>query len=178
MELHEFLDNQEETEKEYFKVTDKDTANWALRKIKQYQEKQKENSELADAEKEKINAWLEAENGQAQQSVDFFQGLLAEYAMKQREIDPKFKSMNLPNGKIQFRKQQPKWNYDANKVIESLKRLGMTDYIRFKEEPAKSDIKKALQVAGNKVVNPETGEIVEGITIEERGESFSVKINE
>lgn len=174
--LQEFLDEKEGIN-EAFEVVNDSQANWALRKIKEHQQEIKWNQEMAQYEIEKIEEWEEQVNQPLTRSIDYFQGLLAQYAMAKKEADPEFKSLKLPNGNLQFRKQQPKWNYDNKKVVESLKQLGMTDYIRVKEEPAKSDIKKVLTVAGDKVVN-ENGEVVEGIEIEERDESFSVKINE
>lgn len=178
MNLHEFLDNQEETNTESFQVTDDQQANWALRKIKQHQELQKENNLLAESEIEKINAWVESENDKAQQSIDYFQSLLSAYALKLREADPKFKSSKLPNGKIKFAKQQPKWNLKNEVVLKSLKEAGETDLIKVIESPRLADIKKAFVINGNEVINPDTGEIVEGIEIEHREDKFSVEVTE
>lgn len=174
MNLHDFLDNQEETEKEAFQVTDDASANWALRKIKQHQEQQKENNALAESEIEKVNAWLSAENGQAQQSIDYFQSLLAVYALKEREKNPKFKSMKLPNGTVRFRKQQPSFKYDDTKLVEYLEKAEETDLIKIKKEPNKAEVKKLFVVLNGKLINPVTGELVEGVTIEEREDKFEV----
>src|SRR5690606_36280054 len=119
--LNDFLDEQENINNEQFKITDEQQANWALRKIRQLQEQQKETNALAEAEIEKINAWAESENEKAQRSIDYFQGLLAEYAMEQRTKNAKFKSMKLPYGTIRFRKLQPKWVYDDELLLKSLK---------------------------------------------------------
>lgn len=178
MNLHEFLDNQEETEKESFQVTDDNAANWALRKIKQHQEQQKENNSLAESEIEKIKSWLSAENGQAQQSIDYFQGLLAAYALQKRDNDPKFKSLKLPNGQLSFRKQQPKWSLDKETIIQSLKDADATNLIKVTEEPKLADIKKAFKVQDGKAINPETGEVIVGIVIEEQPDKFGVKFDE
>lgn len=174
MNLQEFLDDQEQTENEAFEVINVETANWALRKIKQYQEKQKENNALAEAEIEKIELWLKTVNEQAQNSIDYFQGLLAEYAVKQRDNDPSFKSQKLPNGAIRFRKQQPKFNYDDEKLLNYLKQSGETDLINVKETPNKAAVKKLFNVNGDKLINVGTGEIVEGVTVEEREDKFEV----
>lgn len=175
--LHEYLDEQENTNDDSFKVTDDSSANWALRKIKQYQEQIKSNDDLAQSEIDKINAWKDQENEKAQQSIDYFHSLLAEYAMSKRENDPKFKSMNLPNGKIGFRKRPVKWDFDKS-IVDSLKKAGLTDFIRIKEEPDKVSIKKSLEVVNGKAINPNTGEVVEGITIEEQSENFYVGLSE
>lgn len=177
MELNEYLD-QEEQVNEGFKVNDDQTANWALRKIKQYQDKQKSNNELAQAEIEKIESWNKQENEKAQQSIDYFQSLLAHYAMKKREEDPKFKSQKLPHGYIGFRKKQPKWNYQDDVLLETLKKNQLTDFIKVKEQLDKASIKKAFEVVDGKVINPDTGEVIEGVSVEEQGEDFTVKVSD
>ena len=178
MELHEFLDQKEGVNDERFSINDESQANWALRKIKQLQDEKEKNISLANAEIEKIEEWLNSMNDQVQQSIDYFQSLLAEYAMEQRKNNPKFKSLKLPNGRIGFRKQQPKWNYDNDKLIEVLKTSKRTDLIRIKEELDKAAIKKAFVVADDKVINPDTGEVVEGIAIEQREDAFNVEVSE
>lgn len=175
--LQEFLDEKEQVNDEAFEVVNDSQANWALRKIKELESEIKENQEIAQFEINKIEQWEEQVNQGLTRNIDYFQGLLAKYAMSKKEKDPKFKSLNLPNGNLQFRKQQPKWSYDDKTLLNSLKELGLDEYIKIEEKPVRKDIKKVLQVAGNKAVT-ENGEVVEGIEIEERGESLSVKINE
>jgi phage host-nuclease inhibitor protein Gam len=174
--LHDFLDEQEEVEKKSFAVKDDSSANWALRKIKQMNDQVEQNNALALAEIDKIEQWNQSENERAQQSIDYFQGLLAEYAMRKKEEDPKFKSLKLPNGRIGFRKQQPKWNYHEETVLQALKQANLTDFINVKETPKKADIKKAFEVSDGQVINPDTGEILKGVTIEERPDNFNVAV--
>lgn len=174
--LNDFLDEQENTNDDRFKVENEQQANWALRKIKQYKDEIEKTNKLAEEEKEKIDMWAKQENERHKDSIDYFQSLLAEYAMKLKEDDPELKTTSLPNGELQFRKQQPKWEYKNDVLVGSLKKAGMNDLIRIKEEPKKSDIKKAVEVVDGKAINKETGEVIEGITITERGEKFVVKV--
>ncbi len=174
MNLHEFLDQEEQVENEAFEIKDDQQANWALRKIKQLKKEKENNISIAEAEISKIEAWLQAVNGDAQGSIDYFQGLLAKYAMSKREINPDFKSTKLPNGAIRFKKQQPKWSYDDKKLVESLKQSGHDDLIRVKEEPNKTAVKKLFVVNDGKAIDPATGEVIEGVTVEEREDKFEV----
>lgn len=178
MNLHEYLDSQEEVNNENFTIDDEQKANWALRKIKQHQEQQKENTALAESEINKIEEWLKSENDKAQQSIDYFQGLLASYALNLRESDPKFKSSKLPNGRIRFKKQQPKFNYDEDKLTQHLKQSGYTDLIKVKESPDKTAVKKKFVVQGNRLIDQETGEFVAGVEVEEREDKFEVVTDE
>ena len=62
-------------------------------------------------------------------------------------------------------------------MIETLEKANLTDFIRVKKEPAKTDIKKAFDVVGDKVINPDTGEVIEGITIEAQEDKFNVVVD-
>lgn len=178
MSLNEYLDTQEQVNDTGFTVKDDSTANWALRKIAEYKSKQAEVNALAAAEMDKIEQWANAENERHQRQIDYFTSLLSVYAMKKKEKDPKFKSMNLPNGRLQFRKQQPKWEYDESALLETLKKEGMSDFIKVKESPDKDAIKKAFEVHEGKAICPDTGQVIKGITVTEQGETFGVVTNE
>ena len=178
MSLNEYLDTQEQVNDTGFTVKDDSTANWALRKIAEYKSKQAEVNALAAAEMDKIEQWAKLENERHQNQIDYFTSLLSVYAMEKKENDPKFKTMSLPNGKLQFRKQQPKWEYDESTVLKTLKKSGMNDFIKTKESLDKDAIKKAFEVANGKVICPDTGQLIEGITVTEQGETFGVKVNE
>lgn len=220
LELEEALETIESEEtKERFKIENLDSANWAFRKLAALERKEKEITQLADAEKNRIETWEKEEKAQIQSSKDFFNFLLEEYYRKQRELDPKFK-LSTPYGKVTSRKQQAKWNYDDEVILESLKDNKLDKFIRIKEEVNKSDLKAEVEVLNNVCVergqvlgevkplenewgesyfNVETGEIydptqgdyefykqlivcsgkiVEGIKVEEREPSISIKVVE
>ena len=173
--FQEFLDEQED---ETFKITNEEQANWALRKISQLKKQIEQNDKFAEMEISKVEAWRQSENKKQQDSIDYFTGLLAEFALQKKKEDPSFKTKKLPYGKLQFRKQPSKWKVDKAKVVKYLEETGMNDFIRVKKEPKVADIKKAFNVQNGKVINPETGEIIEGIEVEERGEKFGVIVDE
>jgi phage host-nuclease inhibitor protein Gam len=171
--LKEYLES--EVAYEGFAIDSEEKVNWVLRKIKSLQDRKQANIQLAEAEISKIDAWLEGVNEQLDNDLEHFRSLLVAYADKQRAENPKFKSLKLPNGKISFRKQQTKWSYDDTALLASLKQLGYTDLIRTKEETNKAEIKKRFQIADGKVVDPETGELVEGISVEERPDELKIE---
>ncbi|WP_027309316.1 host-nuclease inhibitor Gam family protein [Caloramator sp. ALD01] len=174
LEIYEIQEVEQLEGKEQFKVTNIDQANWCLRKISALKKKQIENEQLAKAEIERIEKWLKKENEQLENSIKFFEVLLEEYAKEQREKDAKFK-LSTPYGKLSFRKQQPKWNYDEETVLKFLKASGKTEFIRVKEEINKAELKKKFKVVGELVVD-ENGEIIEGITIEEQPEKVVIDV--
>jgi len=164
-------------ERERFKIETIDQVNWALRKLSAIKSKQSEIDGLADAEIARIKAWHESESRKLDDDKFFFESLLQEYMHSQRINDPNFKKTSTPYGTVKFRKTQPKWEYDDPKLLESLKSAGRTDLIRIKEEPNKVELKKAVQVAGEQVVDPESGAVIEGVTVIERGDEVVVEVS-
>ncbi|WP_191556582.1 host-nuclease inhibitor Gam family protein [Metabacillus idriensis] len=175
--LQEFLDDQVEVNSSGFAIKNEEDADWALQKIRSFKEKKEKNIATANSQIAKINAWLEEVNGISDRDIEHFQNLLAFYGQKLRDQDPKFKTLKLPNGKITFRKQQPKWEYDNDKILKWLNESDCKDLIRIKEEPDKSAIKKRFVVKGEFALNPDTGELVNGITITHPNDTFEVKVD-
>jgi len=177
MELQEIDEIMEESqqEKERFKIETLEAANWALRKLAAINAEEKKINNLKDKEISRIENWAKDELDKLSNSRQFFEGLLTEYFIKQRELDPKFK-ISTPYGKVTARKQQPKWNYDEDKVVNWLLQNDK-ELVRVKYEPDKNGIKKKYKIVGTNVVTDD-GEIVEGITVEERPETISIKVVE
>jgi hypothetical protein len=176
---------QDTDQEERFKIENDGQADWALEKIIDLKEKQKENEELAEERKAplekkiaKIEAWQDRQNEKLQDNIEYFEGLLTEYAMNLKEDDEDIKTYSLPFGKLKFRKQRPKWKYHDSMLLNSIKKADRDDLIKIKESVDKREFKKQVEVAGNQVVNPETGEVIEGVEVQERGEKFSIDVEE
>ena len=178
-------EEQDADQEERFKIENDVQADWALEKIIDLKEKQKENEELAEERKAplekkiaKIEAWQDQQNEKLQDNIEYFEGILTEYAMKLKEDDEDLKTHSLPFGKLRFRKQRPKWKYHESMLLNSLKKAGRDDLIKIKESVDKRELKKQVDVAGSQVVDLETGEIIEGVEVQERGEKFSIDVEE
>ena len=187
-------DEDEQKQKEEFKIDDDEKANWALRKIRHKKQKIKEKEELAQKEIDKIQKeideikdWLNEEKSKLQNDIENFKTMLFEYAASIKEEDPDFKTKKLPFGKLQFRKQRPKWQYNDEKLFDSIKEAGYkgTSIIQTKEKLYKSELKAAisssecpLELTDGKVVDTQTGQVIEGVEVQERGEKFKVKVKE
>ncbi|MED3737236.1 host-nuclease inhibitor Gam family protein [Virgibacillus pantothenticus] len=176
--MNEFADKFiEQQEQQPFVIDDDSKADWALRKIKLAQAKKEELSNFVQVEMEKLEAYQAQEQKKLDDEIDRMQGYLSAYALQKRENDPEFKSQNLPNGRLRFVKQQPKYHYDDKVLIESLKKAERSDLIKIKETPDKATLKKVFVPNDGKLIDPDTGEVVEGVTIEEREEAFKVEVN-
>ena len=176
--IAELEEKAEQEKQDKFVIDDDHKANWALKKIRQMKNKVAEKEEFAQKEIDEIKKWLEEETSKLEDSIEYFESMLTEYAMKMKEEDEDLKTHKLPAGKLQFRKRRPKWNYDNEKLMKHLEESGRDELIRVKKSPDKRKLKKQVEVAGNKVVDADTGEIIEGIEVQERGESFKVKVND
>src|SRR5690606_8797507 len=147
--------------KDRFKITNLESLNWVLRKMVALDEQLAEKCELAEREMDRIQAWIDKERKSIEESRQFFTTLIAEYAKEQRAKDPKWKA-STPYGKVSFRKQQPKWNYDDKKALEVVKAAGLDQFVRVKHELDKETLKDAVQVMEDgRVVEPQTGTILE-----------------
>jgi hypothetical protein len=164
-----------EESQERFIITDDAKADWALEKLRELKGLKREKEELAEKRKIMIDSWLEEESSKVDNDIEFFEGLLTEYAMKLKEKNKDLKTHSLPFGKLKFRKQNAKWNYDEEKLLKFLKVVGI-DAIKVKEQIDKQALKNMVKVVGNKVIHPETGEIIEGVEIEERDEKFTIDV--
>ncbi|KXS41408.1 MAG: Mu-like prophage host-nuclease inhibitor protein Gam [Candidatus Frackibacter sp. T328-2] len=178
-------EDKQDADQERFRIENDGQADWALEKIRDLKEKQKENEELAEERKAplekkiaKIEAWQDQQNEKLQDNIEYFEGILTEYAMKLKEDDEDLKTHSLPFGKLRFRKQRPKWKYHESMLLNSLKKAGRDDLIKIKESVDKRELKKQVDVAGSQVVDLETGEIIEGVEVQERGEKFSIDVEE
>lgn len=163
-------------DRDQFKIDNISALNWALRKLSALEAKRKEVNQLADEEVSRIESYRKSELDKLQHSVDFFNSLIAEYAIKRKEEDPNFKSEKTPYGRIGFRKQQPKWEYDDEKVVEFLQKNDYWDLIRIKKEPVKTEVKKLFTPHSDGNVYDENGQVVEGITVTEQPEKLDVKV--
>lgn len=160
-----------------FVIDSDDKADWALRKIKEAENEIEKAEYFAESQIRQIENWKVKQTDGHRDSIEYFQSLLAEYAQRKREEDPKFKSITLPSGNVGFRKKPVKWVYNDEQVLKTLESENMNDFIKVEKKIDKRSIKKAFEAAGDKVINPETGQVIEGIEVLDQGESLNVRLS-
>jgi hypothetical protein len=173
------LEEVEQTEqKERFEITDINSLNWAFRKLSAYKAKEQEITELAQAERARIDMWEAEEKKKVNDSIEFFETLINEYHSKVLSEDPKAKTLSTPYGKSRARqvKPQPK-KANEKAILEHVVNSGMEDYIK----PALkwADLKKNIQIAeinGRLVAVDENGEEIPGVTVEPEQIKFSTEV--
>lgn len=150
-----------------------DIADWALRKIAVLKKKNDEIHQLAKREHDRIAEWEAKETKSNQESIAFFEQKLTEYLYELRKEDPKAK-VKTPYGIVSTRKQPDLWEYSSD-IINNLKALGLTDFIKVTEDLKKAEFKKVVQVLEDgRVVSPD-GEIIESVKVIPQGEKVVVR---
>ena len=168
---------QSEVTEDRFIVDTPEKADWALYKLRETNETINQNKQLADKNHERSDECVERENSKANESKEYFEGLLQEYFTNERVKNPKFK-FSSPNGKLSSRKQQPKWVYEESKLVDVLKDTEfVTSVPKLEKGLFKKSAKKGLDglsVVGNKVVNTNTGEVIDGVQIQEQPDKIVI----
>ena len=155
-----------------FIIDDIHKATWALKKIKAIEEKQQQLKQIKEYEIETIEKWFNKEVEEINNEKMELETLLQLYYLENKSLDKKFK-LSTPYGSVSLRKNK-KWHYwDEKKLINYLKESNNSELIRVKEELDKAKIKSVFKNG----INPETGEILPEVYIEEV-ETVSIKINE
>lgn len=167
----------ETIEKGQFKIENKEQATWALRKIKALKTQIKETNELAEIEIERIKIWQENENQSAESSMDYFENLLHDYMLEERALDPKLKTVKLPHGTVRFRKQQPEYKRDEDKLLVWAKESNLKEYIKIKENLNWSNLKKDITLVAGNAIHKKTGEVIKHVEIIERKDKFEVVVD-
>ncbi len=158
-----------------WRITDDGCADWAVRKIAEEKAELDRIKALADEQIQRIEEKVAAAEKRFQNGTSFLTGKLAEYFQTVPHKTTKTKhSYRLLSGTLTLKLggTQLKQNDDA--LLEYLKASGNGDMIQTVEKPKWGEFKKRLQIVGASVVDGTTGEIVEGVEIINKPDTFTV----
>lgn len=178
LQLHELeeIETIDTEQREQFKITDLSSLNWVLRKLAAIEVKKNEVNEMINGEISRLERFRQGELSKLTDNAEFFNGLIAEYAEQKRIQDPKFRDVT-PYGSVTYHKQQPKWTYDDQTLVEHLEQNELDDFIRIKKEPDKTEIKRQFKVDKGRVYDV-NGVEVAGVKVEEQPDKLVVKVGE
>lgn len=175
--LDEYMEHSEK--KPMFSINDKEQAIWALRKIASIERAKKEAQEAAQAEINRIQDWLSEEEKRADQDRMYLVELLEQYHRAVLEDNPKAKTIKLPHGELQMRKQQPEYNKIDSALLVWAKENRPELLVPQEPKLDWAALKKSLQATETGLaVDTETGLVVPSVTITERPAKFSIKLTE
>ncbi len=170
MEAIESMDSPMEQEQERWEITDDSTAEWALKKITEAKTDTEKWAAYYAAQLEKIR---KANNG----TVEYMEAALRTYFDKvPHHVTKTMEKYALPSGELVLKAQEPEWQHNDEALLPWCKQSGLTECVKIKESVSWSDLKKRLAVSGDKVVDKETGEVVEAVTCTARPPKFTVTI--
>ena len=161
---------------EPFRIDNDQKAEWALAKIR---EEQAEAQRIMNVCKSMILHYEEqmkkAEEG-LEKKTAYLKGQLEQYFDSVEKRRTKTQEVyKLPSGTLRRKYPGPQFKRDDDALVKWLKERNMKDYIKVKETADWANLKKAIQVVGDKVVD-ENGEVVEGITVVDRPPVFEVEV--
>ena len=155
-----------------FQITDDNMAEWAVQKIKDAQ---------SDTAKWKahFDTQLAAIQKNNDDTINAMMIFLARYfaTVPHRETKTQAK-YELPSATLIRKQQQPQYERNDAALLDYLDGNRRSDLIRIKREPAWDEIKKTATVQGEALVDADTGEIIPGVRVIARPETFDVKIKE
>ncbi len=166
-----------ETVKE-FRITDDGCAEWALRKIKVEKDEYDRIERLANEMIQKAQEALEKARRRYDQNTSFLTYKLSEFfdGVPHRVSKTGAKeTYRLLSGQLVLKRGGAELKPDDSKLVEWLKQSGHNDMIKTEEKPTWGDFKKKLNVIGTTVVYEETGELVDGITVVDKPNTFKVE---
>ncbi|MFZ5852292.1 MAG: host-nuclease inhibitor Gam family protein [Actinomycetota bacterium] len=176
--LHDYdPDPPAEAGREHFRIADLAQAAWAMRKLRQAQARIDEVKAVADAEIERVQAWAEAAISGHAKDRAYFEGLLVDYALRCREENPKVKSLALPGGRVATRESGGGWTAVDMAALVAWAEARHPDLVEVRKNVPLTAAKRALQAAGDVVVDPDSGEVVPGLAVGPKGITATVTLD-
>lgn len=145
-----------------FKVETPEAAAEVMRKYRRLAQRQQQNKALAEAERIRIDAWLQRANEPLQSKMDWYAGHLEAYAHRER-LEGR-KSVTLPDGDIKTRQTSPTVDVDKSVFVEWAQEEKREDLLRVSFAPDMTAIKTSVVVDGGSVVDPVSGEVIPGLS--------------
>lgn len=156
-------------EPEGFEIDTDEKAKWALDKIRE-----------ARKDRDFWLEWYEAKSKQIKEQTDINTmaletKLLAYFMTVPHKKTKTQESYPLPGGKLVMKTQNPEYKRDDKAVIEWLKSNKGERYVKVKEELDWAALKAATAAFEGHIVTEE-GEVIPGITVENREPKFIVEV--
>lgn len=160
-------------DRDVFEVASDTEALWAMRKIAQA------NKDLAELEAFYARQLDKARN-QAQATVDVMTSLLRAYFDRvPHRVTKTQQSYALPMGKLVCKQQEPEYTRDNQRLVAWMESAGRQDMVKTQKTADWPALKKVcVPQKDGRVVDAETGEVVDGVTATPREPVFQVVLND
>lgn len=172
----ELIENTEEIEKEEnigFVIDSPSKADWAIKKIKDAQERLDLFMIVLEEQKNELKKKENIAKEKYRQETEYLLTLLSEYMENLPCKETKTqKTFEFPSGKIIKKFPKFDFEYDENELLQE---YANTDFVENKPKLKWGELKKTLSIIDGKVVEKETGEIIDYVTIKEIPEKIEIK---
>jgi phage host-nuclease inhibitor protein Gam len=158
-------------------LPDLDAVNRELRRVAKIRRDRVTYEELAEAEMVRLRAALDARREHFARMEQWHLDRLRRYHEAALSIDPKAKTVQLPNGTLKARAGQPRWESETDTFVEWARAHGAADLLRVTYAPDKVAVKNRLAVSDDHAVTAD-GEIGPGVTVSPADTSFTVDTSE
>lgn len=172
----ENLKDLSEEDKTRFKVTNSQTANWVFRKIKSINAKTKDIDSMYNEELNRINKWRESETKKYLELKSFFEGLITEHLIEEKNKDPKYK-LSTPYGSAYVKTTPEKWIYEEETLLKWLDKNNK-NLINIEKSIKKKELKEYAAVINGKAIDINTGEEIQGVSIVDGEKIAIIKVEE
>lgn len=175
-ELNINVTGNEESDREI--IQNPQQANYFCKVVNELREERAKTEELINQELERVQREYEAyktkEFNRIDGQIQYFSGLLESYATKELQNSKK-RSIKLPHGTLSIKKQQDKYDYDEEAIIECLKKNKQDKFIKVQtvETVNKKDLKKEGFSHNGKLYLDNIE--VKGVVITAQPDKFEVK---
>lgn len=160
-------------------IDSQEKANYFLKLILNLRKDKEEINALCDTEiaktTQRVNAFREERLATIVKQEQYYESLLKNYT-EHMVSNQKRKSIPLPYGTIGLKKQQPKWEYDDETLLEWMKQHN-PDLVKEKTTFSvdKSTLKKTVELDDDNVPKI-NGEELPGVTITPQPDKFNITI--
>lgn len=164
------------TYEESFKIDNDDLAEWALNKISEADEERQRLNGISERKMEYYQTLINENNRRYENEVGFLKAKLYEYfeTVKHKETATQ-ETYKLPSGKLVWKKPTLSFERDDEALLDYIKDLH-PELVVTKESVNWAEFKKLLEVIDGKVVDTDSGIVVESISTKEKMGDFDVKL--
>lgn len=160
---------------EKFRIDDDKKADWAVKKIAEEKAEKDRLLKLAQSEIDDLKKKMEWIEEAYEERTGFLKSELANYFHTVEHKETKTReTYKLLSGTLVMKKARQEIKHDEESLLNYFHSNGMQNFIKVTEKPMWAEFKKGLDIVGDTVVNAETGEAVDCLTVETVPEEFSV----
>ena len=160
-----------------FRITDDRCADWAVRKIAEERAEYERLKALADEQVAAITEKVDAAKRRFESGTAFLTSCLADFfATVPHKATKTTEKYRLLSGSLVLKKGGIKPAANDEKLVPWLRANGFEDLVKVEESSKWGELKKKLTFTGAVATITETGEIVEGVTVEEAPDTFKVEV--